>query len=67
MRKMSERGATELPVQVKSSNELMIRLIKKKKELYARFSAGNITTMVSVFRSYVLAKVRKHLKKLILV
>ena len=51
MTKMSERGATELPVQVKSSNELMIRLIKKKKELYARFSAGNITTMVSVFRN----------------
>ena len=28
---MSQRGATELPVQVKSSNELMIRLIKKKR------------------------------------
>ena len=50
MTKMSERGATEVPVQVKSLNELKIRLIKKK-ELYARFSAGNITTMVSVFRN----------------
>ena len=48
---MSERGATEVPVQVKSLNELKIRLSKKKKELYARFSAGNITTMVSVFRN----------------
>ena len=34
---MSERGATKLPVQVKSLNELKIRLIKEKKELYARF------------------------------
>ena len=48
---MSERGATEVPVQVKSLNELKIRLNKKKTELYARFSAGNITTMVSVFRN----------------
>ena len=48
---MSERGATEVPVQVKSLNELKIRLNKQKKESYARFSAGNITTMVSVFRN----------------
>ena len=35
--------------------------------LYARFSAGKVTTMVSIFRNWVLTKVRKHLKKLILV